>query len=89
MSERTAMNIQYQQIVETQDFASLRKDIEELKRGQEEILALLRDQTQPKAEMELQVFREMVRKGADPATALREVQRTRRDTALRVPCLKT
>lgn len=62
------------------------QDIEELKRGQAEILALLKGQVQPQNDnpldppllrgtSEISEFREMVRCGADPHEAFKDIQR--------------
>jgi hypothetical protein len=58
------------------DIEKLAKDVEDLKRGQEEILALLRGQVQPQSEMG--EFREMVRCGADPHEAFKDIQRRKK-----------
>lgn len=58
------------------DNEQLARDVAELKRGQAEILALLRGQV--RQESEVLEFRDMVRHGADPHEAFRDIQRRRR-----------
>lgn len=62
------------------DIEQLQKDIEELKRGQAEILGLLRnaDFGLRNAESEVSEFREMVRCGADPHEAFKDIQRRKK-----------
>ncbi len=58
------------------DNEQIARDIEALRRGQEEILALLKGQV--RQESEVLEFRDMVRHGADPHEAFRDIQRRRR-----------
>lgn len=71
------------------DVEQLQKDIAELKRGQEEILSILKGQVQPQNDnpldppllrgtSEISEFREMVRCGADPHAAFKDIQRRKR-----------
>lgn len=58
------------------DNEQIARDIEALRRGQEEILALLKGQV--RQESEVLEFRDMVRHGADPHETFRDIQRRRR-----------
>ncbi len=64
--------------VNKMDNEQIARDIAELKRGQEEILALLRgmiETSRRDVSTEIPEFREMVRRGADPHEAFKDIQR--------------
>ena len=68
-------------IVNMEQIEKLTKDVEDLKRGQEEIRELLSELCRdtenrfPTAEHEISEFRDMVRRGADPHAAFKDIQK--------------
>lgn len=69
-------------LIKSMNIEQLKKDVEDLKRGQAEILAMLSRDTErrvPTIEDEISEFRAMVRQGDDPVRALREIQRRKKN----------
>lgn len=66
------------------DIEQIARAIEELRRGQEEILSLLRGMAEtPSASLDIPEFREMVRRGADPLEAFKDIQRRKKASTQR------